>query len=149
MINQPSKEDGKRQVQNLTKAQFKISNTKQTRRRQEQRQQFEYPTLTTTNSGRQHRLAISLRSPTFTFQRIPTRALAKDPERQEGGKKSIKKQIEYSIIYAAISLGQRESPSPGDRDSIKHQTQGTNAINQNNNYLSEPGEVTWQKTEGR
>jgi hypothetical protein len=40
-IIQPSKEDGKRQVKNLAKAQRKISNTKQTRRQQEQRQQFQ------------------------------------------------------------------------------------------------------------
>jgi hypothetical protein len=38
-INQPSKEDGMQQVQNLAKVQCKISNTKQTRRQQEHRQQ--------------------------------------------------------------------------------------------------------------
>jgi hypothetical protein len=61
-----------------------------------------------------------IESPTFTSQRIPMRAQAKEPEQQEGETKSIKKQIKYSIIYVAISLGKREPPPPGDRDSIKH-----------------------------
>jgi hypothetical protein len=43
-----------------------------------------------TNSGRQHWQATLSRSLTFTFQRIPTRAQAKEPEQQEGGIKSIK-----------------------------------------------------------
>jgi hypothetical protein len=101
------------------------------------------------NSRGQHQQATLLRSPTFTFQRIPMRLQEKEPEQQEGGTKSIKKQIKSSIIEAAISLRRREHLLPGDKERTKNQRQETNTINQYNNYLLEPGVITWQKTEGR
>jgi hypothetical protein len=149
VINQPSKEDGKRQVQNLTKAQFKISNTKQTRRRQEQRQHFKIlhyhnKFWKATPAG------YLIKVTNIHFSENPNKSASKRARVARSGDK-IHKETNQKLnnIYVAISLGQRKPPSPRDRDSIKHQTQGTNAINQNNNYLSEPGEVTWQKTEGR
>ncbi len=77
------------------------------------------------------------------------RAQSKEPEQQEGVTNYIKKPIKFSILEAAISLGQRDHTLPGNRDSTKHQTQGTNTLNQHNNYLLEPGVTTWQKVEGR
>jgi hypothetical protein len=69
------------------------------------------------------------------FSEVPNKSMSKRARAARRGEKIHK---ETNQILVAISLGKREPPPQGDRDSIEHQTRGTNTINQYDKYLSEP-----------
>ncbi len=146
MINQTSKEDRKRQVQNLATMQRKISNTAQMRRWWKQRQQPQDTTL-----SRQILEGNTSRLSCWGSQHLLFRGSQQERTQwaRAARKKwtnSIENPRKLSILEGVNSLRQREHLLLGDRDSTKHQTQGTNTIHQYGNYLLEP---TWQKTKGR